>query len=40
MVRFTEKEFQAFETQYNPKTTPEEDLMRVFVETEYVKREG
>ena len=40
MVRFTEKEFQAFEQQYNPKTTPEEDLMRVFVETEYVKREG
>jgi hypothetical protein len=40
MVRFTEKEFQTFEHQYNPKTTPEEDLMRVFVETEYVKKEG
>jgi hypothetical protein len=40
MVRFTEKEFQAFEQQYNPKTTPEEDLMSVFVGTEYVKKEG
>lgn len=40
MVRFTEKEFTAFEQQYNPKTTPEEDLMRVFVGTEYVAKES
>ena len=39
MVRMTEREFDQFEHQYNPKTTPEEDLMRVFVGTEYVKRE-
>lgn len=39
MVRFTETEFTKFEQQYNPRTSPEEDLMSVFVGTEYVARE-